>query len=491
VSNDPAWDMPLVNWRQQGSYVIRAQPPEVDPDAGDLVCLPPISREWLPIVEGCLDQLCNPSSWAVADDTALGTVLSQASRLKQMFSQWGDCVSLAIRFDGETCQLQQSTDSGATWVEVEGWDSFSACLPPQTLIDFDSGCTLNQSLDGGMTYEPVSGWVDNFSVCVQGYTPIIGLPPNPGDKTPSDLACAIAKYLAEQVIIAAMGKAVTAIQDDLTLLQFGLDVVNIIPEFVLVTLAADAFSGIYAAVQEGTLSDFEDALTDTTLLSDIICAIYSCIFSDGYVKPSNFSCITAAIAGISYAHSDVVAAIGTYLDALGAVGLAQLSQVAGLESGEDCSSCGDFCRMWDFTASASGWGQTAGDPTGAYTNNSGTTEYRWQGESQPDGFGLDISTSQYAGATLYVRLVGVNFADPAPLNPYREIVDPVDGTQFPFTLPSTGDFDVTVDTSGHVFTAGFRYINWSAAPGNNAISRIYAHTEGEPAGGNGLRPCTG
>lgn len=365
MNYDPAWDMPLRNWRQQGSFQQALTPLTSSPGDSPLVCLPAINQDWLPLVLGCLDQLVNPSTWSTTDDDQLNAAIEQGESLKQMFGLRGECpVPFELRVDD--CTLQSSVDGGASWVDITGWDAFLAgCIPQQTLIDFDSGCTLNQSLDGGMTYDAVPGWVDNFSDCVQKYVPIIGLPPNPGDKTPDQLACAIAKYLAEQVIIAAMGKAVTAISDDLTLLQFGLDVVNIIPEFVLVTLAADAFSAIYVAVQEGTLSDYEDALTDATLLSEMICAIYGCIEVAGYVKPSNFDCILSAVGAIAYSHSDVITAIVDYLTALGATSLAQLSQVAGLETGEDCTACA-WCYKWGQTAApvdSPVWPPIPGDAT--------------------------------------------------------------------------------------------------------------------------------
>lgn len=348
IGFDPAWNMPRINWQQQGSFENAEIAVTEDPDSGDLVCLPPINRHWLPFVQGCLDQMNNPSSWLVADDDAMNAVLERVQRLKQMFGQWGDCMSYQIRFDAGTCQLQSSTDGGSTWEEIPGWGDLDSCLPPQTQISFDEGCTLSESSDGGETFTAVPGWIDNFGGCVQKYTPIIGLPPNPGDQDPDQLACSIATYLAENIIIGSMGKAVTAIQDDLTLLQFGLSVLNIIPEFVLVALAADAFSGIYGAVKEGELSDFEDALTDATLLSDVKCAIYGCIVGQGYVKPENFECIQLAVGSISYSHSDVIDAIKGYLTSLGPTGLAQLSQVAGLEEGADCSGCtGAWCRVWD------------------------------------------------------------------------------------------------------------------------------------------------
>lgn len=357
MTYDPAWDMPLVNWRQQGSFSQAIPPIGSGPLDTPLVCLPPINQDWLPVVMGCLDQLCNPSTWSTADDTALNLALEAAQSLKQAFGVRAVCpVPFELQMSG--CSLQYSTDGGATFTTVTGWTDFlDDCIPPQTLLSFDSGCTLSESLDGGTTYNPVSGWIENFSECVQEYTPIIGLPPNPGDQDPDQLACSIATYLAENVIVNAMSAAVTVVQDNLTLLSLSLSILDFIPEFVIVRAGVDAIAGIYGYVSEGTLTDYEDAISDGTLLVDITCAIYSAIVGDGYVTPTNFSSILANIGAISYSHSDVLTAIVGYLTALGPTELAQLSQVAGLESGADCSGCAStWCRTYDFTISAYAFG---------------------------------------------------------------------------------------------------------------------------------------
>lgn len=381
---DPAWDMPRVNWQQQGSFEIPEIPPAYEPDAEPLVCLPAINQYWLPFVMGALDQLRNPSSWLVADDDAMSTTLYRVTKLREMIGARAICMSFAIRFDAASCQLQQSTDGGTTWIEVDGWDDFVTCLPPQTLIEFDSGCTLSQSLDGGMSYEAVPGWIENFGSCVQNYMPIIGLPPNPGDETPDQFACSIASYLASTVILNAMSAAVTAIQDDLTLLSFGANVLDFIPEFVLVRLGYDAISIIYAAVSEGTLSDYEDAIADGTLWLNVSCAIYDAIESLGYVTPANFGAILANIAAISYAHSDVISTIESYISSLGATGLAQLSQRAGLETGADCSSCAGsgWCYTFDFTHDDGGF-TSYSPPSSAWVPGQGWTGTYQSAESPP------------------------------------------------------------------------------------------------------------
>lgn len=305
---DPGWDMPKINWQQQGSYEVGIIPLVDNPDDGPLVCLPPINVHWLPLVLGCLDQLRNPSTWIASDDDAMFSVLSKANRLMQMIGDRAECLMYELRFND--CELQFSTDGGVTWTTVDGWDT-------------------------------------GFSGCVRDNVPIVDLPPNPGDESPSQFACSIAAYLADNVILQALTQAISSITDDITLLGFGTAIVDLIPEFVLVTLAYDAFSIIYTAVQEGTISDFEDARDDATLWQQVTCAIFGCIEADGYVKPANFACIVSAIEAISYIHSDVIDTIVAFVNSLGAVGLAQLSQRAGLIVGADCSSCGDtWCYEW-------------------------------------------------------------------------------------------------------------------------------------------------
>lgn len=380
---DPAWDMPRANWMQQGSFEAAAIPPDGEPDSGTLVCLPPINQNWLPYILGCIDQMRNPSCWIVSDDDAMASTLSRVDHLKAMFGGRAGCaVPYEIRFDSGTCQLQSSTDGGGTWTEIDGWSGFEACLPPQTLVRLTDTCSLQESFDNGSTWDPVAGWLENFGLCVQDAVPIIGLPPNPGDQLPDQFACSIATYLANQIILQAMERAVTAIQDDLTLLSFGLNVLNIIPEFILVRLAADVFAIIYTAVQDGTLSEYEAAIADTTLWLNVSCAIFGAIRRDGRVTAGNFAALVASVTGITYDHGAVITAIVGFINKLGAVGLAQLSQGAGLLAGADCSTCSSYwCLAWGPTGYdlcngdwviADGYGVSCADGTLNYGVAGGT-----------------------------------------------------------------------------------------------------------------------
>jgi hypothetical protein len=486
---DDAWDMPRVNWVQQGSFAIPEIPPAYEPDDEPLVCLPPINQYWLPYVMGALDQLRNPSSWLVADDDAMYTTLGRVTRLRQMLGDRAECFMFSLQFT-EYCVLQYSTDGGATWTDVSGWDTnFPVCNPPQTELDFTSGCELQQSFDGGETFTAVPGWDTNFGLCVQEKGPIIGLPPNPGDQTPGQLACSIADYLASTVILEGIQAAVTTIEGDLSLLSMADSLLTIIPEFVLVAAFVDGVSIVYTAVQEGTLSDYEAALSDPSLWTLVRCAIFNAIEADGMVTPGNFAAIASNISGITYTYSDVITAIHAFVEGLGATGLAQLSQLAGLNTGADCTSCGDYCARWNFDIGPSGFGATVGDALGSWVAASceGVGTGSWFGGPTGPYTGLDISTSQlFADFVTEIEIIGTAGGP----NPYgtelRSVYNPVNGDFYPFDM-ATGAFDVIVPI-GAPFSSGFRLILF-ANPGGICVNQIIVRTSGSAPGGNGLVAC--
>lgn len=466
---DPAWDMPKQNWQQQGSFDVGEVPPSYDPDEGPLVCLPPVNQYWLPYIMGALDQLRNPSSWLVADDDAMYNTLARVTKLRKMLGGRAECVSYLIRFDGGTCQLQQSTDGGSTWAEVDGWADFPSCLPPQTKLRFTSDCLLEDSFDGGATWSGVTGWADNFIACVQASAPIIGLPPNPGDKAPDVLACAIAAYLAQDIILAGIQAAVTNINNNLALLDFGATVLTLIPEFILVAAAYDALATVYGIIAEGNLSDFEAALTDPTLLPLVICAIYNAIVGDGYVTPANFGAIVTNISGISYTYSDVISAIASYVSAIGPTGLAQLSQIAGLAEGGGCGDCAAPGTQWGFLYDTTG---TKGD-FNAWTLTLGTTVGANGLESHQSGGDQFLrATATYGTAHVdgwQVRVTRVyDSSGGTSLIAYVH-----GGTSFPFTggggpgthtleqdiLTTSEELAIAFDTSQHG-QSGDTYVDW-------------------------------
>ncbi len=385
---DPAWDMPKRNWQPQGSFEQGLIPLTVNPDDAPLVCLPPINVHWLPLVLGCLDQLRNPSTWIAANDDAMFAVLQKSQRLMQMIGERATCVDLAMRL--QDCALQFSIDGGATWTTVSNWNP-------------------------------------GFEECVQEFLPIIGLPPNPGDEPHNQFACSIAGYLANDVILKAITQAITSISDDIALLGFGTVILDLIPEFVLVTVAYNALYFLYSTIQGGTIADYEAARDDPALWQDVQCAIYGCIVSTGYVTPANFPCILAEVGAITYTHSDVIDLIVAFLTNLGATGLAQLSQRAGLVPGADCSSCVNWCYEWspmaqEFDANwvpggGGGDAEAVYDPIAkifrsiAYPDMMGTYTIECAVEADLPGWHVNqigVSYSQNGGGDITDRYVQIN-----------------------------------------------------------------------------------
>src|SRR5216684_237223 len=317
MSYDPAWDMPQPNWVQQGSFETGAIPPAVAPDAGTPVCIGPVAEEWLPYVQGALDQLKNPSSWIVADDTALYTTLQRVDQLRSIIGMATGCCDVAIR------------------------------LTP--------GCVLQYSIDGGATWTDVTGWAANFAECVRQAT--IPSPPLLPPGTPvADRACNIASYLATDVIQAAITQAINAYDHDLSLLALAGNVATLTFAFELPWTSAFIYAlyDLYAYFTAGNIADLRTASTDATLWSRVTCAIYNAIKDDGAVTATNCAAVIANICAISYAHPVAVTTICAYVTALGCDQLRALQVVGALAVG-NCDACsGTWCKLYDFRIGAYG-----------------------------------------------------------------------------------------------------------------------------------------
>jgi hypothetical protein len=417
VTYDEAWDMPTINWQQQGSFEIPELPPTTEPDEGPFVCLPQFNRYWLPYVMGALDQLRNPSSWLVADDAAMYATLARVTKLREMLGVGTPCMSYQLRFNN--CVLQYSTDGGTTWIDVDGWDGFCPCVQD----------------------------------CV---TPI-GVPPSyPGGPTGDDLSCSIAEYLVEIVLQGAISAQIANVASNNTLLALGQDVATLLAGvgFIYSALFVEAVDLLYGAMQGELLTDMEDALADPGLWSAIKCCIYTAIQPDGKITSANFTTMLACIGAISYSEADVVATIHDYLQKLGWHALAGYAQAAALTTG-DCSGCGGWCREFDFTVSQAGWNVVAGN--GGYTGGAAGFE------SLPGG-GIDHLTIEYVGgfgpAVLTSIEVFGNSTGSSAAAGYREVYVYISGVQTAYgflpTVAGTTDTVLpgTVTADGIAMTYG-------------------------------------
>jgi len=316
----------------QGSFVSPVPAPNSEPDISPFVCIQ-FAEAWLPYVLGSLFQLVQPSAYEPGS-TGYADAVAQAQGLMAIFSEAGGCADmLAFQCDPTTGDPQYSTDGGVTWTDLPG-------------------CFIGP--EGPQGPQGPTG-------ATGGFTP--GTPiAQPGQTTPQ-LACSIAGYLATQLIQSSLASVVSAISGAQTVLSFVTGLVALIPGVDVVFVAVTAAgSALFDVVFHGTLTDYEDALTDSTLWSDVACAIYDAIITDGYVTDANFPDILTNLAAISYAHADVVTAIHDYVQDMGATGL-EAVQIPGALAVVDCGGCGTWCYEWDLTTSLGPWVPVVGRGT--------------------------------------------------------------------------------------------------------------------------------
>jgi len=116
-------------------------------------------------------------------------------------------------------------------------------------------------------------------------------------------------------------------------------VFGVIPGVDIVSTAVVAGAAIlFYFISGSTLSDFNTALADASLWSDVQCAIYEAISADGYVTDANFAAVVSGVGGVTYAHADVITAMVQYMNGLEATGLIGLQNTGSLYVG-DCSAC--------------------------------------------------------------------------------------------------------------------------------------------------------
>jgi hypothetical protein len=152
-------------------------------------------------------------------------------------------------------------------------------------------------------------------------------------------ACNIAGYIANMVIRRALADAIDAINNNLSILNLGSNLLLVTPGGVNIAFyMLKAISVLYTAMVGGTLADYQDAIDDPSLMGTIACAIYTEIITDGAVTQANFAALVTNVSHVTYAHADVITAIVAYLNNLGSDGLMGL-QPTGVLAVYDCSAC--------------------------------------------------------------------------------------------------------------------------------------------------------
>jgi hypothetical protein len=318
--HDPFWGMPEENWQPTSSFNSPIAPPLDDPLVGPLVQLPCVNVQWVPIILGCLAQLTDPGVWdqALTDDQR-SLVLNRVDNLRSAMAGTVStpCCDVTLRLTTD-CKLQFSVDAGAHWSDVDGWTT-------------------------------------NICACVTGCI-VPPVPPNPGGIVVNQEACNLAGYLAVNVLQATMdiAQALLNTADEVVSFVHNLanDLTVAFPIAAILNDAAYAFWGYYVS---GVRADFQSAAADSTLWSNVTCAIYNAIKSVGYVESSNLAAVRANICAVSYAHADVINALCAFVDHLPLLAW-QLMQTTGALDDVDCTTCGTSCHLFDFEFSSAGAG---------------------------------------------------------------------------------------------------------------------------------------
>lgn len=218
------------------------------------------------------------------------------------------------------CVMQYSTDSGATWLDVPGWDTFA----PGCFAGFDGASIPISEID------PAD-------------------PPNVQGVDQNQQACNIAAYLAQQVIRGAVNEAQRQANLTKTALDFGVALLALIPGIDIAELGfVEGANILYGLVDGDNLADFTAAATDETLWTEVVCAIYGAIAIQGKVNAGNFGNVATALGAISYSHTEVPTALALFWSGLGLQAV-QAAQVPGALTVADCSSCsagGPWCTWW-------------------------------------------------------------------------------------------------------------------------------------------------
>jgi hypothetical protein len=111
------------------SFRVPIPPPAVDPDQGELIRVE-FSREWLPYIQGAIDQLLLPSTWQ-GSDFDRRTAVARADTLKHLMEV--DVPQTLIRYNPLTCTLEQSLDGGESYDPVPGYEfQFTCEIEPLT-----------------------------------------------------------------------------------------------------------------------------------------------------------------------------------------------------------------------------------------------------------------------------------------------------------------------------------------------------------------------
>lgn len=264
--------------------------------------------------------------------------------------------------------------------------------------------------------------------------PCTPTPPSPSGTSTADQACNIAGFLANTVIKGAVQQALNSYNADATLFGYGSAILSVIPGAgQIVAAVLKAIQVFWTSIVDGNAGDWTAAAEDLTLWSDVTCAIYGAISADGQVTDANFPAVLTAVAGVSYAHAEVISGIHDYLAGLGAAGVEAL-QLTGALAQYDCTGCGSTGVV---------------GPTGpAYRSTSGTVA-------------VTISAGASSGATL------VTFRQPFGIAPVIDVATDNANLIASVASRAAGSFLATITAATPVDADTTATVFWTATvPGS-------------------------
>lgn len=277
--------------------------PSAQPGDSPTFCVP-INAEWIPIVAGALQQLAQTTIWSGMTEADALAAVGAAWDLIASVANASACTVFELRFE-LSCTLQYSTDGGATWTDVPGWDAyFAACVGGST--------------GGG------------------GGAPVPQIPGLSG----TQLGCNIAGYLVQTLLRQFVARALQVVLASGFVADLIDGIVAIIPGIDAITpLIILASNALVTAIADGTASDWGSMVLTDLVWSKLGCLIATAIGDFTGWTQGVVDAITTAITGSALAPTLVLTSLAHFIDNLGIPGLSS-GTAPGAVITYDCSQCG-------------------------------------------------------------------------------------------------------------------------------------------------------
>lgn len=315
---DTQWGMPGQPWFQQGSFRDPAIPPLDDVDAGTLVQLPCVNKDWVKLITGSLQQLRNPTTWGDLADSDMATVLDRVDKLLQLV---GDSPE-------------------------------APCVLPVVNVAIDCVNGLQYQTSDGIWHVGTS--MADICTCTTACI-IAPAPANPQGVSNSQQACNLSGFLASEIIKVLFEKVVAYVGTMNQQVQFAKDVLQSIGFAFPITYAAANWAyDFYNDVVGQVLSDVESVRDDPVFWAEVTCAIYRGMLPDNHVTAANKPTIGTELAGLIYVGNPwAVVAVATVWNAFPLEDIQAMQNVGALDD-VDCTNCGSgpWCVHFDFLTAA-------------------------------------------------------------------------------------------------------------------------------------------